>query len=178
MTTLATDVLDQMQAKVEAVLRQHNATTDPRKMHLLWGEGLWAFESRHKKHEGSDVETREARLTFDGEDFEVHLCMDSPDRPGWLTVRKYLGEFRPLPREPEAAVGVLQGACFPMVKVDLFPGTYDDDGRLTALAVSTTAFVEGLAARTLAALLEGLIASAEDVEDRLSTRNVGDHLER
>jgi hypothetical protein len=163
----ATDVMDQMQAKVEAVLRQHNATADHREIKVVWGGGLWAFESRHKKHEGSDVETREGRLTFDGEDLEVHLGIGRPDRPGWLTIRKYFGEFRPLSKDPEEAVAAPRDACFPMVRVDLFHGAADADERITALAVSTTTFVEVLTARTLVALLEDLIASSEDVEERL-----------
>jgi CBS-domain-containing membrane protein len=35
--TSTTDVLDLMQDKLEAILRQHNATADTRKMRLIWG---------------------------------------------------------------------------------------------------------------------------------------------
>jgi hypothetical protein len=54
-----------------------------------------------------------------------------------------------------------------MVKVDLLPGASDTKGRLVAVAVSTSIFVEGLTARALVILLEDLLASAMDVEERL-----------
>jgi hypothetical protein len=165
--TSTTDVLDLMQEKLEAVLRQHSATADPRKMRLIWGEGQWEVELRQKHHEGTETEIREALLTFTGEDLEVHLGIGRADRPGWLTITKYLEEFRPLAQEPEKAVGVLRDACFPMVKVDLLPGAGDTEGRLVAVAVSTCVFVEGLTARTLVTIMEDLLASAVDVFERL-----------
>jgi hypothetical protein len=165
--TSTTDVLDLMQEKLEAVLRQHNATADHRKMRLIWGEGQWEVELREKQHDGTETEIREALLTFAGEDLEVHLGIGRPDRPGWLTISKYLEEFKPLSLDPEEAACVMRDACFPMVKVDLLPGASDTEGRLVAVGVSTSVFVEGLTARTLVTLLEDLLASALDVEERL-----------
>jgi hypothetical protein len=163
----ATDVLDLMQEKLEAVLRQHNATADTRKMRLIWGEGQWEVELRQKQHDGTETEIREALLTFAVQDLEVHLGIGRPDRPGWLTITKYLEEFRPLSQDPEEAVRILRDACFPMVRVDLLPGAGDTEGRLVAVAVSTCVFVEGLTARALVTIVEDLLASWEDVFERL-----------
>jgi hypothetical protein len=163
----ATDVLDLIQEKLEAVVRQHNATADTRKMRLIWGEGQWEVELRQKHHDGTETEIREALLTFGGEDLEVHLGIGRPDRPGWLTITKYLEEFRPLAQDPEEAVGVMRDACFPMVRVDLVGGAGDTEGRLVAVCVSTTASIEGLTPRVLVTLLEDLLANYEDVFERL-----------
>jgi hypothetical protein len=84
-----------------------------------------------------------------------------------MTIYKYLEEFKQLPREQEEAVGVLRDACFPMVKVDLLPGAGDTEGRLVAVAVSICVFVEGLTARVLVTIVEDLLASYEDVFERL-----------
>jgi hypothetical protein len=54
-----------------------------------------------------------------------------------------------------------------MVKLDLFHGEDEHKRPFMADAVVARAFVEGLTPRALVALLEDLIASGDDVEDRL-----------
>jgi hypothetical protein len=151
-------------------LRPSFASTTPRQIPARCassGGGQWEVELRQKQHDGAEAEIREALLTFAGEDLEVHLGIGRPERPGWLTITKYLGEFRPISTDPEAAVATLRDGCFPMVRVDLVAGGGDTEGRLVALGVSTTAFVEGLTPRALVTLLEDLLASYEDVFERL-----------
>jgi hypothetical protein len=65
-----------------------------------------------------------------------------------------------------------------MVRVDLVAGGGDTEGRIVAVGMSVCIFVEGLTPRALVTLLQDLIASGEDVEDRLLRRPVCDHQEQ
>jgi hypothetical protein len=158
--------LDQMQASVDAVIREHNAITGNRKIHVAWGYREKETELREKEHQGTPGEIREALLSFDGDEFEALLSLGRPDRPGLLSIHNNL-EVLPLPTRPEAIVGVLRDACAPMMKVDLLPGEGEDEGRLLAVAISTCVFVEGLTARALVTLLEDLSMSARLVSECL-----------
>jgi hypothetical protein len=155
--------LDQMQARVEAIIREHNAMTGSRKIHIAWGY-------REKEHLGTQCEIREALLSFDGDEFEALLSMGRPDRPGLLSIHNNL-EVMPLPTKPEAIVGVLRDACAPMMKVDLLPGEDENKGRVMAVAISACVFVEGLTARALVTLLEDLSMSARLVSECLELGN-------
>jgi hypothetical protein len=90
--------LDELQSQVDAVIREHNATADPRKMHIIWGHRDKEAERLWKRYEGTEHEDRDALLNFDDEDFEIILCLGRPDRPGWLTITKSTWEtFYPCP---------------------------------------------------------------------------------
>jgi hypothetical protein len=159
--------LDQMQATVEAVIREHNATADTWKIYVVWGYRDKETEAREKNYEGTDDEVRQGLLNLDGDDFDVFLCVGRPGRPGWLTIRKSMEIVLPLPRTPEALVGVLRDECAPAVKVDLLAVAGKDEGLVVAGSVSTAVFVEGLTARVLLTLLEDLRESAVFVLERL-----------
>jgi hypothetical protein len=166
-------LLDQLQAKVEAAVCEHNATGDPRKMHVVWGHRDKETEGRRKQYEGTDDEVRQALLNFDGADFEVYLFVGRDGRPGWMSVCNYLEDVLPLPHDPEGVVDVLRGSVPPAVRVDLFPGTGEDEGLVLAGSVSAEVFVDGLTALVLRTLLEDLSTSADLVHRRLADEDTG-----
>jgi hypothetical protein len=141
--TTTTDVLDLMQAKLETILRQHNASAGPSKMRLVWGEAPWEVELRQKHHDGTETEIREALLTFDGEDLEVRLSIGRPDRPGWLTICKYLREFRPRACAAGRGCRRASGCMLPDGEGDLVAGGGDTEGRIVAVGVSTCVWSNG-----------------------------------
>jgi hypothetical protein len=159
--------LDQMQATVEAVIREHNATADSWGIYIVWGYRDKETEAREKIYAGTDDEVRQGLLNLEGDDFEVFLVVGRPGRPGWLTICKSIETVLPLPSTPEALVGVLRDECAPTVKVDILPGGEENEGLLVAGSVSTAVFFEGLTARVLLTLLEDLRTSAVLVLERL-----------
>jgi hypothetical protein len=165
--TNPSQALDDLQAKVEAAVREYNATADPRKMHVAWGYRDKETVRGLRKYKGTRDEGREALLTFDGDDSEIYLCQGRDDRPGWLTICKYMTDVLPLPDDPQAIVDVLRGECAPTVTVDVLAGDDEDEEFVIAGAVSATVFAEGLTPRTLMTLLEDLSTSAALVLQRL-----------